>query len=123
VICRALPAFDLNPTSVAFNKLHCDEQTDACAHGAASGEEGFKYPWQISLCDSEIRRRVHDAPKLFLPGTYGDFWPHNAIDREHPSLHRNHMVQVAPRFSEALTKGYRVQVQRHEGLGSSPSSS
>jgi hypothetical protein len=53
VIFNALPAFDLDPTSVAFNKLLCDEQTDACAHGAARGEEGFKHPWQISLRDPD----------------------------------------------------------------------
>jgi hypothetical protein len=48
VIFHALPAFDLNPTSVAFNKLLCDEQANAGAHGAAGGEEGFKYLGQIS---------------------------------------------------------------------------
>ena len=46
-----LPAFNLDLAPVAFNKLLCDEQTDACAHGAASGEEGFKHSWQISFCD------------------------------------------------------------------------
>jgi len=31
VIFGSLLAFDLDPASVTFNKLFCDEQTDACA--------------------------------------------------------------------------------------------
>jgi signal transduction histidine kinase len=31
---RGLPRFDLNPTSMALSKLLCDEQANACAHGA-----------------------------------------------------------------------------------------
>jgi hypothetical protein len=54
VIFPILPAFNLNPASVAFNKLFCEKQTDACAHGASSGEEGFKHPWQIMPRDPAL---------------------------------------------------------------------
>ena len=55
--------------SVAFNKLLCDEQADACAHGAASGEEGVKHSWQISLRDpyAVILNGQNDAIRGTLP--------------------------------------------------------
>jgi hypothetical protein len=42
VIFRALSAVNLNLAAVALNKLLCNKQTDACAHDAASCEEGFE---------------------------------------------------------------------------------
>ena len=44
VILHAPLAFNLDLATVALDKLLCDEQTDACAHGAASGEEGCEHP-------------------------------------------------------------------------------
>ena len=52
VVFPVLPAFNLDLAPVAFNKLLRDKQADARAYGAASGEEGFKHPWQIGLCDA-----------------------------------------------------------------------
>jgi hypothetical protein len=74
VIFPILPAFNLNPTSVAFHKLLCDEQTDARAHGGASGEEGFKHPWQISLRDPDaiILKGQDDAIRRLCRVFHGD---------------------------------------------------
>jgi hypothetical protein len=47
IVFPILPAFNLDPAPMAFNKLLCDEQTNARAHGAASGEESFKHSWKI----------------------------------------------------------------------------
>lgn len=72
VIFPVRPAFNLDLASVAFNKLLCDEQTDACAHGAASCEEGIEHPWQIRPSRSQHRcpewsRRCHPGTLLRLP--------------------------------------------------------
>ena len=53
MIFLVIPAYNRNLPPVAFNKLLCDEQADACSHGAAGRKEGFEYPWQSSLRNSD----------------------------------------------------------------------
>ena len=82
MILPLLLAFNLDLASVAFNKLLCDEQADARAHSVASGEEGFKHPWQIRLCDPNtvILNGQNDA----IRGSYRVF---HGDGQDAPTLH------------------------------------
>src|SRR5271170_2915035 len=45
-------ALNVNPTSVPFDKLLCDEQSDSCADCSPCREEGVENLRQIRRCNS-----------------------------------------------------------------------
>jgi hypothetical protein len=55
-----------------------------CERHAIECQDSHRFRVHLQVC-IEIRRSVHDAPELFLSGSYVDFWPYHSIDREHPS--------------------------------------
>ena len=58
---------DADFTSMAFNKLLCNEQSDSCADRIAGSEKGFKYSWQMVRRDAHSivgNRQLHSAGGL-----------------------------------------------------------